>query len=99
MLLLHMAVALPQDCFVIELPECVSVTAGLIPLFIYARQHPTNIILLGVWVGPPRMPAPQHTLLSKVRREAKQIRAEDLQSSEREHLQMDLLLCAINAHA
>ena len=24
--------------------------AGLIPLFIYARQHPTNIILLAAWV-------------------------------------------------
>lgn len=25
---------------------------GLIPLFIYARQHPTNIILLAAWVSP-----------------------------------------------
>ena len=54
--------------------QSVSVIAGLIPLFIYARQHPTNIILLGVWVGLPCMPPPQLILLFDVRSRAKQSR-------------------------
>ena len=46
-LLLHLAAALLRNAAA----QSVSVIVGLIPLFIYARQHPTNIILLGVWVG------------------------------------------------
>ena len=63
-----------KRCRVIQLPQDLSVIAGLIPLFIYARQHPTNIILLGVWVGLHCMPPPQHILLLRVRERAKQSR-------------------------
>ena len=61
--------------FVIELPQSMSVIAGLIPLFIYARQHPTNIILLGIWVGLPRIPPRAAHLAVEMRTESSKAEA------------------------